>query len=402
MSEAQKIYLSNIWKLYFIKAARSAMFMMPIITLFFQERGLSMTQIMLLQSLFLIAIVILEIPSGYFADIFERKTSILLSTIFAALGDFTYVFAHGFWSMLLAEILLAIAGAFMSGADSALLYDSLKIARKESEHKKYASRMFSASKMTEAIASVLGATIAATWSMASTFFLSTIVTLLALPVAFSIKEPPRDKISKHSNHLKELAQIVKFAIHSNKKIKWLIIYGSSLSASTLVAVWMLQPYFKLLNIPIAYFGILWAIFNLSGAVFALSAHFFENKLGFKKTLTLLIIFPFVAHITLALYPSLWALPFALLYSATFALSTPILQDYINKEVNSSIRASILSVYSLFSRFTFVLLSPLIGYFADIYDLKTAFLAAGIIFGFLGFTSLPFLFKANKNIKNPVR
>ncbi len=395
MHNDAKIYIANIWKLYFIKIARAAMFMMPIITLFFQERGLSMTEIMLLQSIFSVTIVLLEIPSGYLADLFERKTSIILAIIFAALGDFIYAFAYGFWSMLLAELVLALASSFMSGAYSALLYDSLKIAGKESEHKKYASRIFAMSKVSEALAAVSGAALAVAWSMASTFFLSAFLIILTLPLALSIKEPPRDKISRHSNHLKELVAIIKFAIHSNKRIKWLIIYGSTLSASTLVAVWMLQPYFKVIQIPVTYFGILWATLNLSGAFFALFAPILEEKLGLRKTLLLLASLPTIAHIVLANFNSIWVLVFIFFYFGAHGLSVPILQDYVNREIDSSKRASVLSVYSLFSRSAFVLLSPLVGYFADIYDLQTAFLASAIIFGTLTFISLPFLFKSQR-------
>jgi len=42
---------------------------MPIIVLFFQKNGLSMKDILLLQSVFSISIVLFEIPSGYFSDV---------------------------------------------------------------------------------------------------------------------------------------------------------------------------------------------------------------------------------------------------------------------------------------------------------------------------------------------
>ncbi len=158
---------------------------------------------------------------------------------------------------------------------------------------------------------------------------------------------------------------------------------------------MLQPYFKLLDIPIAYFGILWAVFNLSAALFALFTNQFENFFGLKKSLVILSLLPILAHFSLYQFPYLWVLPFTLLYTMTRALSYPILQDYMNKELDSSVRATALSVYSLFSRFAFIVLSPLIGYFADVYSLQVAFLASAVIFGTLTFLSLPFLFKAHK-------
>ncbi len=384
-------YIGNIWKLYVIKVARNAMFMMPIITLFFQERGLTMTEIMLLQSVFAVAIVLLEVPSGYLADIFSRKTLITIALFFAALGDLLYGFAYGFWMMLIAELLLALAGAFLSGADSALLYDSLKSSQKEDEYLKYESRLFSSANMAEATGAILGGFIAV-YSMVATFFLSAFIIFLSIPVALSLKEPPREKISKNKKHSKEIFNIIKFAIHSNKKIKWLIIYSSTVGASTLVAVWLLQPYFKLLNIPIAYFGILWATFNASAAAFALFANKLEKSLGLQNTLIFLAIAPAIAHIALYKFTYVWALIFVFLYYMSFALSGPIIKDYINREIDSKIRASVLSVYSLFSRFVFIVFSPFIGYFADIYSLQSAFLASAVIFGILSLIPLSFLIK----------
>ncbi len=388
------MHISNIWKIYIIRVARTALFMMPIITLYFQERGLSMAQIMILQSIFAIAIVVLEVPSGYITDIFERKTIIIWAIILSALGTLFYGFSYDFWSLMFSEIILAIASALGSGTYSAMLYDSLKADGKEKEHTKYASRLFSFQQFSESTASILGGFIAVL-SLSYTFFLSAFVIFITLPVALALKEPPREKIDKKANHVKEMLAIIKFAIHKNGKIKWLIIYGSALNTSTLVATWMLQPYFKLLNIPIIYFGTLWAILNLSMGIFALMAHRIENILGLKKALILLAFLPMTAYFILSQFQTVFILPFILLFSATRALSAPIMQDYINREISSKIRATVLSVYGLFGRLLFVILSPFIGYMADIYTLQIAFLSSALIFGLLSFIALPFLFTAYK-------
>ena len=49
------------------------MLAMPIIVIFFKENGLSLTQIMILQSVYSLTVALTEIPSGYFADFFGRK-----------------------------------------------------------------------------------------------------------------------------------------------------------------------------------------------------------------------------------------------------------------------------------------------------------------------------------------
>ena len=55
-------------------------FFVPVIVLFWQDNDLSMTRIMVLQSLYFLIIVILEVPSGYFVDVFGRRTSLILAT----------------------------------------------------------------------------------------------------------------------------------------------------------------------------------------------------------------------------------------------------------------------------------------------------------------------------------
>ena len=87
---------SNVWKLYLIKATRCFILTVPIIVLFFKENGLSMKQILLLQALFSVAVLLLEVPTGFFSDIFGRKKSIIIGAILASMGFTVYALSHGF------------------------------------------------------------------------------------------------------------------------------------------------------------------------------------------------------------------------------------------------------------------------------------------------------------------
>ena len=98
---------------------------MPIIVLFFQEHGLTITQVMILQAIYSLAVAIFEIPSGYLADRFGRKKTIVLSTILTFTGYIIFSFYNEFYSFAIAQILVGIGGSLMSGSDSALLYDTL-------------------------------------------------------------------------------------------------------------------------------------------------------------------------------------------------------------------------------------------------------------------------------------
>ena len=67
----------NIIKLYMLKSVTWFMVAMPVIILFFQENNFSLTEIMFLQALYSFSLALFEIPSGYIADIFGRKKSIV-------------------------------------------------------------------------------------------------------------------------------------------------------------------------------------------------------------------------------------------------------------------------------------------------------------------------------------
>ena len=125
---------SNIPKLYWIKALRWFMLMMPIVVLFFQDNGLSMSDVMLLQALFAISVVIFEVPSGYLADMIGRRQSIFWGCILGTAGFSIYSFSFGFYGFLLAEIVLGIGSSLISGADSALIYESLLANKKQKDY----------------------------------------------------------------------------------------------------------------------------------------------------------------------------------------------------------------------------------------------------------------------------
>ena len=95
---------NNITKLYILKGVMWFMLSMPIIVIFFQEHGLSLTQVMLLQAIYSLSVALFEIPSGFIADIFGRKYTIFISCIFSFIGYLVFCFYDGFYPFVFAEI----------------------------------------------------------------------------------------------------------------------------------------------------------------------------------------------------------------------------------------------------------------------------------------------------------
>ena len=86
----------NIIALYLIKVSKWFTLVMPIIVLFYKECGLDLADIFILKSVYSIAMVSLEIPTGYLADVWGRGMHILLSGIHQLL-DLRHV--HGIFPL---------------------------------------------------------------------------------------------------------------------------------------------------------------------------------------------------------------------------------------------------------------------------------------------------------------
>jgi len=68
----------------------------PIVMLYLLDKGLSYTEIMVLESFFSVAVVVLEVPTGALGDLFGRRFSLFLAGIFMTLGAIIYISSSRF------------------------------------------------------------------------------------------------------------------------------------------------------------------------------------------------------------------------------------------------------------------------------------------------------------------
>ena len=376
----------NIWKLYTLKALRWMLLIMPVLIPFFQENGLDMQQILLLQAAFSTSLIIFEIPSGYVADVIGRKFTLVIGSAIGAVGFGFYSFAYTFTDFLFVELILGIGSSLISGADSALLYDTLLELEEEEHYTKYAGRLGSVANFSEGIAAIIGGELALI-SLRTPLYVEAILAALCVPVALTLIEPKRHKIETQENSFKSILRIVRYALHGHAEIKWLILYSSLVGLSTFTIVWFVQPYLQAADVPLRFFGISWAVLQFSVGIFALLAYRIERLLGRKKSLIALILLSATAYILLSQFQTLWAAPILFIFYLVRGINGPVLNDYLNRVVTSDIRATVLSVKSLIGRLMFVILGPVIGWVNDAYSLGTAFLIAGLTFLLLGIFSL---------------
>jgi MFS family permease len=97
----------------------------PVYALLFADTGLSLWQISSLFALWSITGVLLEVPSGAWADAVSRRTLLWLAPLLTATGFALWVTVPSYWAFALGFVLYGVGGALGSGALEALVYDEL-------------------------------------------------------------------------------------------------------------------------------------------------------------------------------------------------------------------------------------------------------------------------------------
>jgi len=363
------------------------MFSIPIIVLFFAENGVNLKEAIILQSLFSVASIFFEVPTGDFADRYGRKLSIILGGGFSTLGFFLYSFSHGFYGFLMSEMILAIGMSFVSGADSALLLDTQKEFRTGSHGIALEGKSRSWGMISEGITSLIGGSILATVSLRLPIYFDAIFSALVILVAFTLVEPKKITLIKRENTLIKVWKVMRYSLHDNKEVKSLIYFSAIASAATLNMVWFIQSYWKLTGISISFFGLGWAILQLFGALMSHRAH--ETEQFFKKRTSFIIIAftAVIGYFFLGATSFLWSSIFLIPFYISRGLNEPIVRNYISLSIPSKDMATTFSAKNLMARLIFAIVGPIMGWVSEAYSLQGALLVSGVVFGILGIWSL---------------
>jgi len=359
---------------------------MPIIVLFFQENGLTLMEVMILQSVYSFTVGITEIPSGYLADYFGRRNSIIFSTIFTFGGYLIFCNFTGFDMFVMAQILVSIGGSLMSGADSAIIYDTLLETDNEKQYTKIEGKTYAIGNFSEAIAGLIGGVLA-TSSLLLPIQVQTSILFFTIPIAFSLVEPSLQMENKIEKGFSPILKVVKHSLFENLKLRWLIIYSSIMGVATLSAAWLAQPFFKSLDIPLFYYGILWAALNITAGISSYSSHEKEEKYNTNNLLSKLALFMSISFLMVYFLPNYFGLIFIFIIYYLRGIVTPLLKNQININTTSNVRATVMSVRSFILRISFAIVAPILGYLADNKSLGSSYLILSILIIVVSFISV---------------
>jgi len=367
----------NIKIIYALAFFYCFMVIVPVIVPFFMAKGLSLAEIFYLQAIFATAIVVFEAPSGYFADVFGRRTALLIGSLLHGLAYLILNFADDLASLILFEILAGVAASLLSGADLALLYDTQKALHdgEDIAHSKTIAQLGFFRSSSEGLGALVGGALAL-WSFDIMVLVQSAAAWMCLILAFLIIEPP-DKNRKKSSDRVQIASILRHLFMGDPVLRNVVIAIPLYNLATFHVAWLMQPYWAAQGISLSMFGLLWFSQSIVVAAAAKFGFVIERRYGAVFSLMLMGVLPIAGHFGMAWAQGWSGILIGLLLFVSRGLNQVILVNAMNRRIPSEFRATANSLTSFLFRLAFIATGPMIGYLTEVRSLELTLNLLGV-------------------------
>jgi len=358
-----------------------------IIPIFYEVQkiaGISDKSIYNIQSIYYIAFILLEIPSGFFADICGRKKSLIISAMLLLFSNFLPIFIRNELGFLLHFLIIAVARSLNSGTASAILYNFLNQKNCQADFKKIEGNARSYA--------LIGRFIA--WPMTGyllvyNFNLPFIITAVFISISLGSilllkveEEDQKDQNSdlKNTNNIFESFQLIKNNLRKNPLLILIMVQGTGFFVLQRIGLLQLaQPLLKSKDFSVESFGILLSVATMFEALAAKNSYRIKTLIkDDKKSVFILTIFLAFIFVTLGNTNKVATVPILFIFSFFCGLIFPIQKQLLNDNINlEKFRATLISIESIIQRIVAALITFIIGVILDKNDVSLLFNGIGV-------------------------
>lgn len=384
---ANQPFAANIPRFFLFAALRGAQFGLITATwvIFLQQQhGLNYTQVTLIDVVFWIAAALSEVPTGVVADTIGRKVSLAMGAIIMAVSMVAWAFAPTVGLVTAAYALLAIGNTFLSGADDAFFYESLKITGRSDDYVRLNGRKVALVIACTAVGSLSSGLLAAV-DLRLPFLAAMLCFLAMFVVTLSFREPRPEatagaaKRLTYGQVLRQAMQLMKARPALRLSIFYLVLLGLS---GVLLETVFLQPQALALGVPLAAVGVVVTGVHLLNILGSSMAYRVQSRLGESRVLLAAPILMVFCLVALASYQSLPALGFVGIIGLLTNLARPLAMGRLQREADDNVRATLLSLQALLFTLVVAVIEPTMGVIADRSGLPAAYFALALILALL--------------------
>ncbi|MCP3741727.1 MFS transporter [Rossellomorea sp. BNER] len=370
-------YRANIGKLYAIRFFQSLIPAYVIERLFWEQRGMTIQMVVYTEIIFAITVVLLEVPSGIIADKWGRKNMILLGAFLEGGMFLILIFATDFWHFAVAIFLSGIANSASSGAENALLYDSLLLNGRERSFEKYLGRLNVCDITSAILAALCGSLLASQFNFEFNYWLSLASMLISVCVSLMLIEPAVKSDTGESVAFKEYIIAAVQFFRRNPSV-CLVVLSGMVTGAALSFVWEFwQLYLNRLGIPVIYFGLFSAVFMFLSLPGNMLAHILIDRFKHRTLLLTVTAFMSVGFLYVSVIKDFTGLVAISIIFLVSGIMEPLVSGYMHHRMDSAMRATIDSIQSLGLNAVLILTGLGFGYFSSKFD----------VFGGFGFIAL---------------
>ena len=380
-------FAANIPRFFLFAALRGAQFGLITATwvIFLQrQHGLNYTQVTLIDVVFWLAVALGEVPTGMVADTIGRKVSLAIGTIIMAVSMVAWAFAPTIGLVTAAYELLAIGHTFLSGADDAFFYESLKITGRRDEYVRLNGRKVALVIACTALGSLSSGLLAAI-DLRLPFLAAIFCFLTMFVVTLSFREPRHEANADEAKRL-TYGQVLRQAVKMMKvrpvlrlSIFYLVLLGLS---GVLLETVFLQPQALTLGVPLAAVGVVVTGVHLLNILGSSTAYRVRARLGESTVLLVAPMLIVVCLVALAALQSLPALGFVGVVGLLTNLARPLAMGRLQQEADDNVRATLLSLQALLFTLVIAVIEPTMGVIADRAGLSAAYFVLALILALL--------------------
>lgn len=338
-----------VWRLLLAVGLLNAMFFIPTAIAYYGMKGANIADFFLIQGIFKLAVLVLEIPTGYIADRWRRTTQMVVGAVVWTVSLGLLFMADSFTGLIVAELVGAVAVALHSGTVQAYLHELLRADGKLATQPTWQGRLFAVQMFAETLAGAVGGLLFAVWLEAPV--VATIGCGLAgIALMMRLPHVPRDAAERrHTNPWADLGLVVHHCLRVHDRLPFLLIGPAAVFGLTGALFWAFLAKLTALGVSATMLGVYMALYMGVKTLLALAARRFHTLAFVHVVGVLALILAVGGALMLSNSPWVVAVGGIMASGIIHAVGRPLVTTLVNAEVPDHERATVLSVGSMLTQ-----------------------------------------------------